>query len=51
MECYVKICSEEKAAIIAETVQYPGLHQKRGGQQGNGGDCPPYSAVVRLCVE
>ena len=21
--------------------QYPGLHQKRGGQLGKGGDCPP----------
>ena len=24
-----------------EGQQYPGLHQKRGGQQGKGGDCPP----------
>lgn len=52
MEGYVKtysIASEENAGIIAETVQYPGLHQKRGGQQGNGGDFTPYSALVRLC--
>ena len=26
---------------------YSGLHQKRGGQQGEGGDCTPYSALVR----
>ena len=26
---------------LLEGQQYPGLHQKRGGQQGKGGDCPP----------
>ena len=24
----------------SESKWYPGLHQKRGGQQGEGGDCP-----------
>ena len=25
-----------------------GLHQKRGGQQGKGGDCPPHEILFRV---
>ncbi len=28
-------------ACSPEDQWYPGLHWKRGGQQGEGGDCPP----------
>ena len=38
-----------------EGKQYPGLHQKRGGQQGQGGDCLPLlcscEAHLEYCVQ
>jgi len=40
----LRICSPEGQ-------QYPGLHQQRGGQQEEGGDCPPLSALIRPHLE
>jgi len=33
--------SQQCALVAAQVQLYPELHQKRGGQQGEGGDCSP----------
>ena len=35
-----KQCEPTVCFCNLESKWYPGLRQKRGGQQGNGGDCP-----------
>jgi len=36
-----KLYMSHQCALEAQKANYPGPHQKRGGQQGEGGDCSP----------